>query len=502
MNRKERRSAGSSNSAQDLFAAAIEKHQAGKLVEAVALYRKALKLAPDESGLHYNLGLAQMQLGKPEAAADCWREADRLRPNTPHILTNLGIALSRLGRWEDAAAALTQAGAIPEALSNLSAVLAQLGRAEEAEAQARAALALRPGYGEALNNLGIALYHQRKIDAAIATYRQAIADAPDFAQAHFNLSLALLTKGDWEDGWREREWRLKGGVGNLGSRQHSRPEWDGSPLAGKTILLYGEQGYGDSLQFVRYALLMAAQGGKVVLEVPKPLVRLFSGLPGIDKVVATGDKPPPHDLRFALMSLPRLFPTIPACPPLKVEPKDFVLPPGRKIGLVWAGDARAHDPLAQATDRRRSLDPALLAPLLELPGIVWVSLQKRTPPHPPAPSPAYGRGGEHALPLLPLPQAGEGRGEGNFIDLMGPMRDFADTAALVAQLDLVISVDTAVAHLAASLGKPVWILSRFDGCWRWGQDGETTPWYPTARLFRQTSPGDWAEVIGRVRAAL
>ncbi|HIJ63675.1 MAG TPA: hypothetical protein HPQ04_13360, partial [Rhodospirillaceae bacterium] len=261
--------------------------------------------------------------------------------------------------------------------------------------------------------------------------------------------------------------------------------WTGEPGEGRRLLITAEQGLGDTLQFCRYAPLAAARGWRVVLAVQPPLVRLLAGLPDICQVVPWSDEPMPSDAHIPLMSLPWVFATrldsIPAAPYLRAQPaavetwRRRLLERhglGRKIGLVWAGAART-DPLSRSVDGRRSMRPALLAPLLGCPGALYFSLQKDGPP---------------AAPPL--------------IDYMEEMADFADTAALVSALDLVISVDTSMVHLAGALGKPVWMLDRFDACWRWLENRDDSPWYPGLRIFRQPAPGDWPAVVQRVAEAL
>jgi len=276
-------------------------------------------------------------------------------------------------------------------------------------------------------------------------------------------------------------------------RLPAESRWKGeTEIAGKTILLLAEQGFGDVLQFCRYAPLVADLGAKVILAVPGTLSRLMGTLRGVDRVLSQDDAVPEYDLHCPLMSLPLVFgtaeTTIPAAVPyLPAEPEAVehwrnVIPaamPGRlRIGLVWAGGRRPDQPHAMAIDQRRSMHLAAMAPLGAIPGCVFVSLQFGGPAR-------QARG-------APFP----------LIDVTARLTDFADTAALVEALDLIITVDTAVAHLAGALARPVWLLSRFDACWRWGRDRDDSRWYPTMRLFRQTEPGDWAGVMARVAAAL
>ncbi len=353
----------------------------------------------------------------------------------------------------------------------------------------RRAIALKADFPEAYTNLGNALKGQGNIAAAIAACRQAIALNPDLPDAHHNLSLTLLLNGEFAEGWREYEWRWQ--TKQLRPRGFAQPLWSGEAVDGRVLLLHAEQGYGDMIQFCRYVPLVAARG-RVVLEAPRALVRLFSGLAGVERIVVQGDPLPAFDLHCPLLSLPRAFATtletIPGgVPYLGTDPaqvsawRDRLAGLARlRVGLVWAGEPRATDRIRGAVDRRRSISLGHFARLAGVGGIAFVSLQK----------------GEAAAQTRSPPPGLR------LHDWTGELEDFADTAALIAALDLVISVDTAVVHLAGALGKPVWLLNRFDTDWRWLLDREDSPWYPTLRLFRQHRPGDWAGVLERVAAAL
>ncbi|MFI4983096.1 MAG: hypothetical protein ACHQIO_22320 [Nevskiales bacterium] len=312
--------------------------------------------------------------------------------------------------------------------------------------------------------------------------------SPDYPNAHWHESMCRLLIGDFPAGWPKYEWRWRTEVGANEKRTFAQPLWLGEQnIAGNTVLVHAEQGLGDTIQFCRYATLLANCGAHVVLEVQLPLVRLIASL-GVGTVVAFGDRLPPFDLHCPLLSLPLAFQTtletIPApqsylsADPIQAEAwrRRLAPLPGRRVGLVWAGLARRNQPDAMATDRRRSITLGHLAPLAALPGVSFISLQK----------------GEPATQTR-SPPAGM-----QVHDFTDELADFADTAALVVGLDLVISVDTAVAHLAGALGTEVWILNRFDTCWRWLLNRDDSPWYPSARLFRQPSFGDWDSVIDRI----
>ncbi|MGQ9365554.1 tetratricopeptide repeat protein [Azospirillum sp. ST 5-10] len=516
------------------MATAIRLHQAGRIDEAEALYRRQIEAAPrrPETGPAYvNLGAILQARGRHEEAEALLRRAQRMAPNDPNVLNNLGMVMQARGRRDEAIAffrralgndpahadargnlggALVDAGRAGEAIAFLEPLAVQPGagahvlvnyanalreadRFAEAEAWYRRALDRAPEDPDVLANLGVCLLDQRRAADAVACLERAVARDPRHVQAQWHLSLALLALGDFERGWPKYEWRWLLASMRPSLRRFAQPAWRGEPLEGRRILLHGEQGLGDCLQFVRYAPLVAEAGGRVILDVPAPLVRLFSGLPGVEAVVATGTPPPEADLHAPLLSLPQALgtrlATVPArVPYLRADPAlaeawraRLAAAPGLRVGLVWAGNPRTELPSAHAIDRRRSMTLAQLAPLAGIPGVRFYSLQKD---------------GE-AAKQAKAPPAGM-----DLVDPMGGVADFADTAALVANLDLVIGVDTSVIHLAGALGRPVWVLSRFGGCWRWLLDREDSPWYPTLRLFHQRAPGDWAEVVDRVAAAL
>lgn len=461
----------------------------GRLNEAVACLRKAVHLNPHNPRAHYNLGEAVEKQGRLEEAATCYRKVIDLQPDVPEAHNNLGYALGEQDQLDEAIACLRRAIAIrsnyAQAYSNLGFIFGKQQRLQKAVACYRSAVALDPDVPETHNNLGTMLDQQALLDEAIACYRRAITLKPDFAEAHNNLAMALLARGDLAEGWREYEWRWKMSEASKYCRNFAQPQWQGEPAAGRTLLIHAEQGYGDTLQFCRYASLAAAQGLRVVMEAPAPLVRLLRALPGVAQVIRSGDALADFDFHCPMVSLPLAISSITAAVPnvpayLHADTAQAALwgarlaamaNNGPRIGLVWAGNPRPHSPGWAAIDRRRSLAPERLAPLFDVRGLHFLSLQKDGPPAP------------ERFPLT---------------DFMHEMADFADTAALIANLDLVISVDTAVAHLAASLGKPVWVLSRFDACWRWLVGRRDSPWYPTLRLYRQPRPGDWDSVLEEV----
>jgi tetratricopeptide (TPR) repeat protein len=506
--------------ADSLHLLGVVAFQTGRFGQAVEIIRRAIASDANIAAYHSNLGLALVALGQAENALASYHCALKLQPDYPEALCNLGAALARLGRREEAIAAyerslarkpdqaethynlgteLAQQGRLTEAvvryrqaiqlkpdyleaLNNLGITLVDLGQVEEALVCYQKAMYLRPEHPNAYNNCGAALAEQGRLNQAVGCYRQALARAPAMAEAHYNLARAMLANGDMPAGWAEFEWRWKTQQLRHADRQFKQPQWRGEAGLGRTLLIHAEQGFGDTLQFCRFAGLAAERGFRIILEVPQPLVRLMRSLVGVDVVVARGENLPEFDLHCPIMSLPMALGTklhsIPATMPyLLADPRQVAVwrqglaPTGaeaRRMGVVWAGNPRRDNPALAAIDRRRSLDPELLAPLFHVDGWCFFSLQKAGPAAP------------AAFPL---------------IDHMGQMADFADTAALIMQLDLVVAVDTAVAHLAAALGKPVWLLNRFDTCWRWMTDRRDSPWYPELRLYRQPRPGDWESVV-------
>jgi tetratricopeptide (TPR) repeat protein len=462
--------------------------QRGNYETAAELITQAIVMDGQEAAFYLNLGLVRREQGRLGEALGCFRTAVQLSPMHPDSHNNMGVALAELGRQEAAAESYVRALHLnplyAEAWNNLGNLRRDQGALPMAVVSYRQALAAQPDFADAYNNLGVALAEQGFADDALVAYERALALQPELADARYNRALLKLARGDWEAGWRDYEYRWQTRPMAAGWRAFAQPQWRGEPAAGFTLLIHAEQGFGDALQFMRYVPMVAARGLRVVLEVPAPLVRLVSGLAGVAQVVAQGGALPDFDLHVPMLSLPLAFATrletIPAAVPYIRVREDRqarwaakIAGPGVKVGLVWAGNKRAGMPSLAAIDRRRSLNPALLAPLFEVPGIRWVSLQKDGPA---------------GLPVL---------------DLMGEVRDFADTAALMMGLDLVIAADTAVAHLAGALGRPVWLLNRYDGCWRWLRGRKDSPWYPNMELFTQKRPGDWggvvSEVVGRLR---
>ncbi|HEX8199580.1 MAG TPA: tetratricopeptide repeat protein [Isosphaeraceae bacterium] len=466
----------------------------GRWDEAVAGFRRALELQPESAEALVNLADALQARGRWDEAEAGYRRAVQLRPDSAEAHHGLGLALLERGRLEEAAAGFRQALRIrpgfAAALNGLGNALTELGELDEAAACYERALEQDPDLTAAHNNLGQARARQGRPDEALASFQRALELEPDSVDAHFNRSLVWLLTGDFERGWPEYEWRWRRSDAPI--RPHPQPPWDGSPLDGRTILLHEEQGWGDTLQFIRYAALVKRRGGQVVVEVPGSLIPLLAGCAGIDRLVATGAEPPPVDVQAPLMSLPRILGTPPAPFPADVPylvaddrlverwRRELDALGGFKVGIAWQGNPR------HPGSRQRSIPLGEFAPLAGIEGVRLLSLQK-------------GPGAEQlreAEGLFPVVDLGPGLDEASGA--------FMDTAAVMKGLDLVISCDTAVAHLAGALGVPTWVALSSAPDWRWLLDREDSPWYPTLRLFRQwpDEPGRWGPVFERMAAEL
>jgi len=463
-----------------------------------ALFSKNLKYAVESRRPGFwnerGRGLAARQ--RYEEALECYDHALAIRGDSPQIWANRGNALRNLDRLDEAETSLREALRLKpdfaNAHNNLAIVLEYLGRFDEAEASVRTALCLQAEHVFAHSNLGNILYRLGRASEAVASYRTALRLQPEATGLHVGLGLALLMAGQLEEGWKEFEWRLRSEHMVRRDPVFSLPSWNGEAIGDRVILLLADQGLGDTLQFCRHVPQVASRGGRIILAVQPPLVRLLSRLPGVSEIVTDRCfKPSSFDLWCALMSLPHAvgatLETIPATTPyLSADPADIAHWgerlagfAGLRVGLCWAGGRSGR--LSQlVVDRRRSITLDTLAPLGKISGVQFISLQKGAP------------AAEAARPPPGM----------KLHDFTEDLHDFADTAALIDNLDLVISVDTAVAHLAGALGKPVWLLNRFDTCFRWSRDRDDSPWYPSLRQFRQPTPGDWDSVISRARAAL
>jgi FKBP-type peptidyl-prolyl cis-trans isomerase 2 len=447
---------GAKKMAREYYMRGIGAQDEGRLDEAISYYQKALELDLDMTEAYYNMGVAHHKKGDFDKAAQFYLTAIGQNPNFPEAHHNLGMVFKEKGMPDDAIACFKKA------------------------------IEIRPDYAEAHYNLGNAFVMKGQFYEALQSYGKTLEIRPEYAEAHWNISLLDLLLGRFEAGWKGYEWRweLKDVAVKRGFVQ---PEWDGSDISGRTILLYSEQGFGDAIQFIRYVPLVAENGARVVVECPKELASLLKGVKGVHEIISDPERTPDFDLHCPIMSLPLRFNTslenIPAkVPYIDVDPvlvrlwSDKVRPdsPKLKVGLAWAGDPK------YKTDYDRSCRLDMLSPLAEFDNIIFYSLQK----------------GVAANQALNPPK------DFMLFDYTADISDFSDTAALIQNLDLVISVDTAVAHLAGALGKPVWTLLPFVPDWRWMLKREDSPWYPTMRLFRQPARWDWASVVGKIKEAL
>ncbi len=448
----------------------------GRAEEAEVYYRRGLELEPGDFGILNNLGNAIWEQGRPGQAAPFYRQALELRPDSPETQMNLGVALSDIGEFE-------------EALDWI-----------------RASLQIQPDWPDALDNIGVTLSRQGKWDEALHCYDEAIRLRPDFPSAHRNRAHAWLARGDFERGWLEYEWRLK--CRHRHMPVVNLPRWFGEPLAGRSILVCGEQGIGDTLQFVRFALELKRRGGHVVLACPEPLVGIVARCPAVDQVLNSVVPLPDCPVYTPLMSLPAILRTtlesLPAdVPYLSAVPSTIERwrpiveqcvakggdreddhssgsPRTLRIGIAWQGNPR------NRVHRWRSIPLRNFAHLADIPGVHLISLQK-------------GEGTEQIAELagrIPIAVLRDPSGDSE------DRRDLLDTAAVMHHLDLVITPDSAIAHLAGSLGIRVWLALPAVAEWRWMIDREDSPWYPTMTLFRQTAPGDWEGVFRRMASIL
>jgi tetratricopeptide (TPR) repeat protein len=485
------------NVAQDLYSRGNVLLDEGKWDDAVAIFQTVLGIKPDFVEAHNNLAIALQELGRPEDAAASYRRALEIRPDYAEAHFNLGNTLRGLRQFEGAAACYRRALEIkPDfvaAHNNLGMVLQELGQLEDSVESYRHALKLQPEYVDAHFNLGKVLKAIGQFEDAMECYRRTITIRPDYAEVHFNLGLLLLSQGRYSEAWPEYEARYDPSFSARNSIPPDLPflQWRGESLTGKSIVVWPEQGFGDKIQFARYFPLLKTRGVSSLTLVCKPsLMALLEKADGVDAVVAQSEAAslPFHDYWAFSMSLPLHFATtvetIPAklpylsAPPERINRWRSRLPTGGlKVGLVWKGSP------AHTNDANRSLPSlSILEPLWSVPGVTFISLQK-------------GQGEEEAA----TPTVGQ-----PIIDLGPEIQDFADTAAIVAQLDLVICIDSAVAHLTGALNKPCWVLLPAIGVdWRWHQERTDSPWYPgVMRLFRQTKAGDWMATIGGVAQAL
>lgn len=470
----------SEESADALIRQATEAFRQGRFRETAATYRRLVTLVPAHAHGLADLAGCLLHIGETKEAERASSRALAIFPKDINARSSLAIALLSRRDLAGAVRHFSIASALAPAdaalLSNLGFAEFESGNAADAARSLRRSVALNPSNAPAHNNLGIAQFELDRAIEAEASHDRALALRPLFPEAHWNRGLRRLARGDFARGWPDAYWRWRcAGVPGL---RYSDRAWDGEDPAGRKLLLYGEQGFGDTIQFARFAGLLTERGARVMLQCQRPLVRLLSSLPKLDVVVPDDEPPPVFDIQAPLMDVPGLigvgladlpgrFPYLAADPSLAEIWRSRLSASKPKVGLVWQGNPTS------PSERGRSIPLSHLAPLLARPGIAWYSVQ-------------HGSGREQVADL-----PSEIRPE----DLGQHLRDFADTAAVLANLDLVFTTCTSVAHLAGALGRPTWVMLRHAADWRWMTDRNDSPWYPSVRLFRQSVAGDWTSVV-------
>ncbi|HEY2413241.1 MAG TPA: tetratricopeptide repeat protein [Pirellulaceae bacterium] len=511
----------------ELFAIAVQHHEAGQLQAAEQVYRQILAVDPNhvdalqllglialamgqlesaatyigraielhatEPSFHNNLGNVFKAQGKLDRAIDCFRRAVELEPGYDVALYNLGTALQAQGKLDEAIVFYLRALEVnpgnAATYDNLGTAYQLQEKYDEAMDSYRRALHLKPGHAQTHFNLATLLQAQGKFDAAHASYLHVLELKPDFSDARLSCSLLKLLDGDYQRGWQEYEWRWQT---EQKTRGFPQPAWDGSLLEQRTLLLHAEQGLGDTIQFIRYAALVKTHNPRatVIVECQRPLAKLLARCQGIDRLIAAGDSLPAFDVHLPLLSLPGIFRTtvdgIPASVPFLYADESLVEEwrerlagiRGFRIGINW------HGRRGQGEHRKRDIPLEYFAALAQLPGVSLIGLQKS----------------------LGIDERGRTSGCNPIVDLGAEFDTghgaFMDTAAIMMNLDLVLSSDTAVPHLAGALGVPVWVALPFVPNWRWLLYRSDCPWYPTMRLFRKKAIGDWAGVFAEIKAAL
>jgi tetratricopeptide (TPR) repeat protein len=461
----------------------------GNLSEAIQCFRRAAELAPELAAVHYNLGSALREAGLLDDAVTHLQEATRLSPAFSQAHSNLAVALQEQGKLDEAIAAYRQAIVLEPGnainYNNLGNIFKEHGQIDAAIENYRRSLALQPSYSHAYSNLGAALQQNGEFNQALAFYSRAIELEPEYADAHRNRALIRLLSGDFERGWPEYEWRWK--TGEMAYREFSQPPWQGENLNGRTILIWAEQGFGDTFQFMRYAALLKERGATVIAECQKALSKVLASCQGVDQLISGNDRLPAFDFHAPLLSLPGILKTdlnkIPAEMPYLFAKETLVarwrqrLEPlkGFRIGINWSGRE------GRGAFRKRDIPVKYFLELANFPGVTLISLQK-------------GAARSELSSKLPIFNPGE-----DFDQSHGP---FMDTAAIMRNVDLVITSDTSVPHLAAALGAPVWVALPRVPDWRWLLDRADSPWYPTMRLFRQERSENWDVVFARVKESL
>jgi tetratricopeptide (TPR) repeat protein len=472
-----------------------------QIPEAIAALSRSIELQGDLAEAHCALASAYHQIKETDLTIAAGRAALAIRPDFPEALNNLALGLKEKGQLDEATthlrSALAQRPDFPQALLNLGLVLSRQCRFAEALEEIRAAQVACPDLADAHFYAGVALMNLGRLDEALDDFAKELARRPDWPEAHCAVGMVRLLKGDFAGGFPEYEWRLRTTERFSIHHDFDQPRWDGSPLDGRRILLHAEQGLGDTIQFVRYVPLVAERGGTVILEVQPALMRLMSHLPNVTELVEQGQALPQFDLHCPLLSLPGVMGSalgvLPDHPQAIPAPRAYLQADEMQtanwrrrlgsqqagsatfnVGLAWSGN------VANGRNHIRSIPFTSLAPLAKISGIQWINLQKG----------------------VPAIDAHRPLAEPHLIDWTDELTDLADTAALISALDLVVTVDTVIAHLAGALGKPVWVLLSYTPDWRWFLDRPDSPWYPTMRLFRPSQVGDWHGLIETVASDL
>jgi tetratricopeptide (TPR) repeat protein/SAM-dependent methyltransferase len=490
-NRAAAASARADDAFVEIFNRGMELQKSGQSEEALAAFRKALTFHPNHPVVCNNLAAVLASRGELEEALALYRKSLAADPSLAFTYSNMSDTLTRLGRYDEALAAATRASALdpnsPDAFNNVGSALLEVARFDEAIIALEKALALNPNFAFAHSNMGNALRSLGRLDEAIACFEKAVELGPHLAIAHKNLGLTRLQKGEYRTGWPEYGWRWQ--ADGHAPRNYPQPHWQGESLAGKTLLLYTEQGLGDAIQFARFIPELAAQGARIVLEVHPQLMGLMRRLAGVSEIISAWGEVPPFDIYLPIMDIPGVLGLMPDTIPRKVpylsaEPeriarwRERIGAHGFKVGIAWEGFG--------GTPRKKLRSAALscFAPLADIEGVCLISLQKQAPDAPTEPF---------------IERLG--------VETIGPDFDsgpdaFLDTAAVMESLDLIITIDTSIAHVAGALARPVWIALTKVPDWRWKMEGRDSVWYPTAQLFRQTVDGEWPSVFAEMAGEL
>jgi tetratricopeptide (TPR) repeat protein len=474
--------------AEYLYRRGLELQEKGFFNEAIACYQDAITISPNNPGAYYNLGTLLQEKGELNEAINYYRKVLQINPNHADTYNCLGSVFQKKQEYDEAINCYKKAIELKpyfiKAFINIANAFLEKEEFDEAITYFKRAVAIDPNFAGTYYNLGLLFHRTKQFDEALVCYKKTIQLDPNFADAYYSLSLLYLLLGNFQEGWKFFEWRWK--LKDSYQRNFTRPLWDGSDIVGQHILLHAEQGFGDTIQFIRYAPIVAQYGANVIVECQQELVSLFENIEGVQKVIGHSNKIPDFDVHYPLLSLPLVLNTtlenIPAKVPylsvgssLKDNWRNIIQnnSSNKRVGIVWSSGLGG-------LLKKKSIPLNTLLPIIQTDNITFYSLQK----------------GDAAKQIKSLPEGIR------LIDFTEKIHKFADTAALIENLDLVISVDTAVAHLSGALGKPVWTMLPFEPIWQWGLDREDSPWYPTMKLFRQQSRGDWTSVIFSVKDEL